>query len=99
MSKKPCDQNRLSTDVIEKARLINKYAQEYCEKYGDTKKPWELLLYLVEKGVFSRVNSRRGRDLREVLRQVDDAGCLEELLPTVVVERKRVNRYWYFRAV
>jgi hypothetical protein len=86
----------LSPSIIDKARRISKALQEFCEAHaGRDFKPKDVLPFLVELGIFNQVDSRNGRDLREVFRQVDDAGKLDELLPQVSVDRKATNRYWY----
>lgn len=91
----------LSPTTIKIARQISKYAQEFCEMNydGGQCKSKDILPYLVEKNVFSGIDNRHGRDLRKILRQVDDAGKLNKLIPQVVVERKVTKRYWYFKAL
>jgi len=89
----------LSRNDINKARLVSKYAQEYCLMVERSDiKPRELLPYLVKKVVYNQVDQRNGSYLRELLRKLDDAGKLD-LIPQVTVERKTKNRYWSFRAV
>ncbi|NQT62690.1 MAG: hypothetical protein HQ556_07005 [Candidatus Marinimicrobia bacterium] len=86
--------------LLEKARRISECLQEYCEiTSGQNFKPKDVLPYLVEEGIFNQIDSRNGRDLREVFRRVDDAGRLAELIPQVTVERKAQNRYWYINTV
>lgn len=90
----------LSETTIRKAKDISKYLQEYCSKRpGQEFKPKDVLPYLVEKGVFNKIDSRNGRDLRQVFRDVDAAGRLDELLPQVYPDRKPKNTYWIISAV
>lgn len=91
----------LSNSTIVKAKQISRYAQEYCSSkcHGRYCKPKDILPYLVDKGVFNQVDNRHGRELRKVLRNIDAAGILKELIPQVAVERKTKNRYWYFKAI
>ena len=87
----------LSTAVIEKAKLISKYTQIYCEKHGGRDhKPGDVLPYLVEMNVFNQVDSRNGRDLRAVLREVNKAEKLAELIPQCRAEQRNVNIMWFF---
>lgn len=90
----------LTQDTLNKARQISVYAQEFCVNNGVRGiKPKHLLPYLVEKGVFNQIDTRNGRDLREVLRKVDDANQLGELIPQASVERKSKNRFWFFNPI
>ena len=91
----------LSNTTIAKAKQISEYAQEFCLVYYQSGRciPKEILPYLVEKRVFNKVDARNGLKLRQVLRDVDDAGMLSNLIPQVEVERKPKNRFWFFRAV
>lgn len=49
--------------------------------------------------MFKKEDSRKGRDLRQVFRDVDAAGKLNELIPQVYPEWKPKNTYWFIRAV
>ncbi|GAK89680.1 hypothetical protein JCM19297_302 [Nonlabens ulvanivorans] len=49
---------------------------------------------LIEKGYFKN-DHRYGLHLRNVLRELDEKNLLY-LLPQVTVERKEINRYWFF---
>lgn len=92
--------NMLSETTINKAKMISKYLQEFCSKHhGQTFKPKDVLPFLVEKNVFKKEDSRKGRDLRQVFRDVDAAGKLNELISQVYPERKPKNTYWFIRAV
>lgn len=92
--------NMLSETTIRKAMDISKYLQEYCSNHpGQEFKPKDVLPFLVNKGVFNKVDSRKGRDLRQVFRDVDAVGRLNELLPQVYPDRKPKNTYWIIRAV
>ncbi len=84
--------------TIKKAREINFHAQEYCRTSGKDVKPVELMFFLVDRGVFEKMDHRNGLPIRKILRAVDDAGRLDELMPTVTVRRLR-NRQWYFNSI
>ena len=90
----------LSENTVGKAKEISNHLQEYCSNHPNEEyKPKDVLPYLVEKGIFNKVDSRNGRDLRQVFRDVDAAGRLSELIPQVYPERKKVNTYWFIKAV
>nr|WP_052405029.1 hypothetical protein [Nonlabens ulvanivorans] len=57
-------------------------------------KPKDLMPILIEKGYFKN-DHRYGLHLRNVLRELDEKNLLY-LLPQVTVERKEINRYWFF---
>lgn len=56
--------------------------------------PPQVMPFLVEMGIFSSDN-KRGRPLRDLLRELDDKDMLY-LMPGLVVERKRRIRRWHF---
>lgn len=87
----------LPHDLKSNALRINAFAQEYCEQHGDMQKVKDILPHLIKAGILDQWTSEK--DVREILRQVDDAGLLHELMPTVVVDRKPKKRYWFFRAL
>ncbi|MCH7939667.1 MAG: hypothetical protein IID13_07970 [Candidatus Marinimicrobia bacterium] len=86
----------LTTSIINRAREINGLALVYCQQQGNGIKPKDLMPFLVQNGIFPKVDDRNGKPLRDVLRAVDDAGQLGDLMPNVVVDRKLKNRYWSF---
>ena len=89
----------LTESTIKKAKNISKHLQEFCSKYpGLDFKPKDVLPYLVDKRVFNKVDSRNGKDLRQVFRDLDAAGRLHDLIPQVYPERKAVNTFWIIRA-
>lgn len=90
----------LSETTVKKAKDISQHLQDFCSQHlGQEFKPKDVLPYLVEKGIFNMVDSRNGRDLRQVFRDVDAAGRLNELLPQVYPDRKPKNTYWIIKAV
>ena len=84
--------------LLEKAKLIDIYAQEWLHRNNREKaKPRELMQYLIERGVFTHDN-REGRPLRDVLRKLDELNRLD-FITSLTVERKKKNRYWCFKRV
>lgn len=77
---------------------ISKDIQDYLEKelLKDTK-PKNLMPMLIEKGYFNK-DHREGLPLREILRDLDSRNKLY-LIPQVRVDRKEVNRNWFFNPV
>lgn len=86
----------LPHDFRAKAQRINAFAQQYCEQHGDMKKVKDILSHLIQAGILDLGTGEK--DVKEILRQVDNAVLLDELMPTVVVERKPKRRYWFFHA-
>jgi hypothetical protein len=80
--------------VIKMGYAIQEYLSS--KKLVDAK-PSDLMPLLVEKGFFTQ-DHRKGLPLRNVLRELDKDNLLY-LLPQVRVERKEVNRFWYFNAI
>ena len=60
-------------------------------------KPKHLMPMLIEKGYFQNDN-RKGKPLRDILRDLDKRNKLE-LIPQARAERKKKNIYWYFNAL
>lgn len=60
-------------------------------------KPSDLMPILIEKGFFTK-DYKNGLPLRNILRQLDEENLLY-LLPQVRVERKDVNRFWFFNPI
>ncbi len=60
-------------------------------------KPQEVMPFLVKMGLFSS-DVRKGKPLRDMLRELDSRGMLH-LMPGLVVDRKLKNRYWRFTMV
>lgn len=87
----------LPHDFRAKAQRINAFAQQYCEQHGDMKKVKDILPHLIQAGILDLGTGEK--DVREILRQVDDAGLLDELMPAVAVDRKPKKRYWFFCGV
>ena len=84
--------------LLEQAKLIDVYAQEWLHMNNREKAISRVIMqYLIEKGVFTHDN-REGRPLRDVLRKLDEIHQLN-LIRGLTVERKRKNRYWYFKRV
>lgn len=55
----------------------------------------ELMPLFIEKGIFNK-NYRDGLPIRNLLRTLDSENRLD-LFSHCFVERKPINRYWYFR--
>ena len=90
----------LTENTIQKAKEISRHLQEFCSKTPNEEyRPKDVLPYLVEKGIFNSIDSRNGRDLSQVFRDLDKANRLSELIPQVYPERKETNTYWFIRAV
>jgi len=72
--------------------------QNFLEKENlEDAKPKDLMPILIKKGYFNK-DPKKGLPLRNLLRDLDDNNLLY-LLPQVSVERKEVNRFWYFNAI
>lgn len=87
----------LSENTIHKAGRIDQIVRDYfLENPSITIIPAkELMVYFVEKGVFNKDYSRPGLPIRNLLRQLDEAGKLK-LLKHCKVVRNKINRNWYF---
>ncbi|WP_372744145.1 hypothetical protein [Lutibacter sp.] len=82
------------SEIIKMGYVIQKFLEE--ERLQDAK-PKDLMPILVEKSFFNQ-DHRSGLPLRNLLRELDEDDLLY-LLPQVSVERKEVNRFWYFNAI
>ena len=78
------------------ANKINKTLKEFFSTPSNPKKvkAKSLMNLFIEKGIFSS-NHRDGLPIRNYLRYLDDNDMLH-LIPYVMVERKAVNRNWFF---
>ena len=78
------------------APRIDAEIQDWLRTTGvDEAKPKDVMPHLVDRGIFP-TDHKEGLPLRKFLRELDDANLLS-LMPTVQVERKKTNRFWYFR--
>lgn len=82
---------------MDRIELINKAVKEYFEsnKSDSYCKPKDLMLILIKYGVFKK-DTRQGLPLRNVLRELDDKNEIYSKIPSIRIERKTKNRYWYF---
>ena len=79
----------------DKIITINKVLADYFGKHpGATVMAKEMMNDFIKAGVFPADN-KKGLPIRKLLRDLDDANNLH-LIPYVRVERKAVNRNWYF---
>ena len=85
---------------MEKPKIVKMgyVIQDYLiSKSLNNVKPKELMDMLIQKGFFKKDN-REGLPLRDVLRQLDTDNLLY-LLPQVSVDRKEINRFWFFNPI
>jgi hypothetical protein len=79
----------------DKITTINKVLADYFGKHpGTTVMAKDMMNDFIEAGVFPSDN-KNGLPIRKLLRELDDANNLH-LIPYVHVERKALNRNWYF---
>jgi hypothetical protein len=85
-------------NIEQKAVLIDQYTQEWLELNGKTEaKPKDVMEHLIKKGLYDYDN-KNGLPLRKDLRTLDDMNKLY-LIKGLVVERKKINRYWSFQKI
>lgn len=83
--------------VMDKIFFINKAVHEYFDANKSEKfcKPKDFMPILIKNSVFSK-DSRQGLPLRRILRELDDKSEIYSEIPSIRIERKSKNRYWYF---
>ena len=84
-----------------KVEKINQVLADYFEKNKNISQipAKDLMNEFVKAGIFkSDSNNRPGLPIRKLLRELDENKQLN-LIPYVVVERKPVNRRWYFSPI
>ena len=79
---------------------INKVLEEYFEKNKNVSRvpAMDLMDEFVKAGVFKSDSERAGLPIRKLLRELDEMSQLD-LIPYVIVDRKSVNRNWYFSPI
>jgi hypothetical protein len=87
----------LTENTIHKAGRIDQVVRDYFAQHPRVNElpAKDLMPLFVEKGIFNKDYVREGLPIRSVLRALDSAGKLD-LLKHCKVERKAINRNWYF---
>jgi len=84
---------------MNKARIdkINQVLADSFEKNKGVKRipALDMMNYFVDAGIFKMDYDRPGLPIRKVSRELDENNQLD-LIPYAIVERKNMNRYWYF---
>lgn len=82
---------------MDNVELINKAVLEYFKNNVSNSycKPKDLMPILIKYGLFEK-DSRKGLPLRKILRYLDDNNEVYEKIPSIRIERKTKNRFWFF---
>ena len=82
---------------MSKIQKINQVLAEYFERNKNISRvpAMDMMDEFVKAGIFRSDSERAGLPIRKLLRELDEKNQLD-LIPYVVVERKAVNRSWYF---
>lgn len=80
----------------ERLVVINNVINDYFEKNQERNivPAKELMPYFVIAGVFPK-DVKKGLPIRKILRELDDQNALQKI-PSLHVERKNKNTFWYF---
>jgi hypothetical protein len=68
--------------------FFNKSPLSYC-------KPKDLMPLLIKQNLFKK-DFRNGLPLRNLLRKWDNTIDLKDYIPSIRIERKKKNRFWFF---
>lgn len=82
---------------IQKALRIKRVVENYFnnnQSIGDKIPAKDLMPNFIKEGIFTS-NNKDGLEIREFLRQLDEANLLK-LIPNVFPERKDKNTNWFF---
>ena len=87
----------LTENKIHRAGRLDQIVRDYFQTNQSINEiaAKELMPLLIEKGIF-KSNHRDGLPLRNFLRELDSENKLD-LLKHIKVERKEINRNWYFK--
>ena len=83
---------------LHQINLIRRCLDDFCSKSQSsifTIK--DVMPYLVDRGVFNKVDSRNGSQLRKIFRKLNKEGTLNELIPQVIAEKKNKNISWFIK--
>lgn len=85
---------------MSKIQRINQVLAEYFELNKNISRvpAMDMMDEFVKAGIFRSDSERAGLPIRKLLRELDENNQLD-LIPYVVVERKAVNRSWYFAPI
>ena len=85
---------------MSKIQRINQVLAEYFERNKNVSRvpAMDLMDEFVKAGIFRSDSERAGLPIRKLLRELDENNQLD-LIPYVIVERKSVNRSWYFAPI
>ena len=83
-----------------KIQRINQVLAEYFERNKNISRvpAMDMMDEFVKAGIFRSDSERAGLPIRKLLRELDENNQLD-LIPYVIVERKSVNRSWYFAPI
>lgn len=83
-----------------KIQRINQVLAEYFERNKNISRvpAMDMMDEFVKAGIFRSDSERAGLPIRKLLRELDENNQLD-LIPYVIVERKSVNRNWYFAPI
>ena len=85
-----------SEKKIHRIGRIDQIVRDYFDENPSSKEiaAKDLMPLFIKKGVFKKDN-KEGKPIRDLLRELDEAGKLH-LLRYIKVDRKVINRNWYF---
>jgi hypothetical protein len=86
----------LSEKKIHKIGRIDQIVRDYFDTHPSRKEvpAKDLMTLFIKKGIFKKDN-KEGKPIRDLLRELDGINKLH-LLRYIKVDRKIVNRNWYF---
>ncbi len=86
----------LSEKKIHKIGRIDQIVRDYFDAHPSQKEvaAKDLMALFIKKGIFKKDN-KEGKPIRDLLRELDAVNKLH-LLRYIKVDRKIVNRNWYF---
>jgi len=86
----------LSEKKIHRIGRIDQIVRDYFDANSSLKEiaAKDLMPLFIKKGVFKKDN-KEGKPIRDLLRELDEANKLH-LLRYIKVDRKIINRNWYF---
>ena len=85
---------------MSKIQRINQVLAEYFKRNKNVLRvpAMDLMDEFVKAGIFKSDSERAGLPIRKLLRELDEKNQLD-LIPYVVVDRKLVNRSWFFAPI